>query len=141
MEEGAAKTLASQAPTLCPAGDGRGRPKVQAGGAAKAQATSGAPLPETRLLWSELTCGDRRFVFNRELRVRVTNEDGAWVFESDEPDLAELVGFDLQYSGAEASFRQTFVACWDVIAQEDDERLASDARRLKRALLSLAKET
>jgi hypothetical protein len=132
MEENAVETLAFQAPTLCPASNGRGRPAVHA--------ACSAAIPETTLFLSELTCGDRRFVFNRELRVRVTNEDGAWLFESDEPDLAELVGFDVQYSAAETSFRQTFIACWDIIAQEDDEKLASDARRLKRALLSLAKE-
>jgi hypothetical protein len=97
-------------------------------------------LDGSKLSWSGLTYGGRRFVFNRELCVRATNKEGAWVFEFDELDLAEIVGFDLHYSGAELSFRQTFVACWDIIAQEDDDKLAHDAKRLKQALLALAKE-
>ncbi|MDR2696884.1 MAG: hypothetical protein LBB40_00230 [Holophagales bacterium] len=92
------------------------------------------------LIWSELIYENRKFIFNKNLIIHATNKEGVWVFESDEPDLTELTGFDLQYNGAEESFRRTFVACWDIIAQENDNKLAHDAKRLKQALLTLAKE-
>jgi hypothetical protein len=33
-----------------------------------------------------------------------------------------------------------FAACWDLVAQEDDENLAADAIGLKRKLLSLVEK-
>ena len=95
------------------------------------------PLADRQLSWSELVYGDRKFVFNKELVIRVTQEEGAWVFKSEQP---KLVGFDLELDGAELAFRQTFVACWDNIAQEDDENLTQGAIQMKQTLLAFAKE-
>jgi hypothetical protein len=33
-----------------------------------------------------------------------------------------------------------FAACWDLVAQEDDEKLTADARELKRKLLDLVEK-
>jgi len=68
---------------------------------------------------------------------RVIREEGGWVFQLDEP---ELIGFGHKRSEAELAFRQTFVACWDNIAQEDDENLTQGAINMKRKFLALAKE-
>ena len=89
------------------------------------------------LSWTELAYENRRFVFNKKLVVRVTREEGGWVFRLDEP---ELTGFGHKRSEADMAFRQTFVACWDNIAQEDDENLTQGAINMKRTLLALAKE-
>jgi hypothetical protein len=50
------------------------------------------------------------------------------------------VGFGLSREEAELAFRRDFVACWDVIAMEDDKKLTAGAIALKRSLLALAKE-
>jgi hypothetical protein len=89
------------------------------------------------LSFTELAYENRKFVFNKTMVVRVTREDGGWVFQLDEP---ELIGFGHKQSEAESAFRQTFVACWDNIAQEDDENLTQGAINMKRTLLALAKE-
>ena len=80
---------------------------------------------------------NRKFIFNRNLIVRVIKEEGGWVLESDIP---ELVGFDTDYNGAEFAFRQDFAVCWDRIACADDSKLHTrGARNPKRALLALVK--
>jgi len=86
------------------------------------------------LRWSELTYRDQTFVFNRELVVRVTQEDGGWSFESDDP---ELFGFGHTRSEAELVFCLDLALCWDEIACEADEKLSRGAMELKRALLAL----
>jgi hypothetical protein len=91
---------------------------------------------EDTLLWTELGYVNRKFVFNKNLAVCVTQENGSWVFESDEP---KLMGFGEKRDDAELAFRQDFVAYWDYIAQEDDENLTQDAIEMKRVLLDLVK--
>jgi hypothetical protein len=90
-----------------------------------------------RLTLRGLAYGDRRFAFSRGLAVRATDDDGYWTFRSDDP---ELVGFGHSRGEAELAFQQDFAACWDRIAQEDDDKLARGARELKRTLLALAVE-
>jgi hypothetical protein len=77
---------------------------------------------------------NRTFMFNRALVVRVTQEDGVWAFESDNP---ELTGFGHTRDEAEASFCFGFAFNWDQIAREDDENLMQGAIELKRTLLAL----
>jgi hypothetical protein len=84
-----------------------------------------------------LRYGGRRFAFSRELIVRVLEEDGGWTFEADIP---ELLGFGDTRVEAERAFRQTFAACWDHFTPTDDGDMTKGAVKLKRALLSLAKE-
>ena len=65
------------------------------------------------LVWTELTCRDRTFEFNRGVHIRVLKEDGGWAFESDDP---ELMGFGHTRSEAESSFCFGFAFKWDYIA-------------------------
>jgi hypothetical protein len=94
---------------------------------------------QEELTWNELNYGGRTFLFNRDLRIRVTEKDGGWYFEADSP---ELVGFGDTRSDAEQAFRQDFAACWDYLAREreKDENMDLRTKKLKRALLELAKE-
>jgi hypothetical protein len=93
-------------------------------------------LSSENLAWTELTRRGRTFEFNREIHIRVLEEDGGWAFESDDP---ELMGFGLTRSDAEQSFCVDFAACWDEIACQDDGKLTEDAIGLKRKLLALVK--
>jgi hypothetical protein len=88
------------------------------------------------LRWTDLTYQDRTFVFNRELVIRVTQEEGGCSFNSDDP---ELFGFGHTRAEAELVFCLDFASCWDDLACEDDEKLTQDAIELKRALLALVK--
>ena len=88
------------------------------------------------LIWAELVYENRRFVFDRQIAVRVTREEGGWTYESDE---IELMGFGHTRGEAESSFCFGFVAQWDDIACEDDENLTQDAIGMKRALQALVK--
>jgi len=89
-----------------------------------------------KLVWTELTRRGRTFELNRELHIRVLEEDGGWAFESDDP---ELMGFGLTRSEAEQSFCVDFAACWDEIACKDDDMLTQDAIEMKQSLLALVK--
>ena len=93
-------------------------------------------LSSETLKWADLTYRDRTFVFSRELLIRVTQEEGGWAFDSDDP---ELFGFGHTRSEAEQSFCFDFSSCWSDIACEEDSKLAPDAVELKQTLLGLVK--
>jgi hypothetical protein len=95
-----------------------------------------AVLSRETLMWSELTYKSRTFVFNRELVIRVVQEEGGWSFNSGDP---ELFGFGNTRSEAESLFRFDFASCWKEYACEDDSKLAPDAREFKKELLKLVK--
>ena len=88
------------------------------------------------LTWKELAHENRRFIFNRQIAVRVIREEGGWTYESDE---IELMGFGHSRGEAESSFCFGFVAQWDDLACEEDEKLTQDAIDMKRTLLALVK--
>jgi hypothetical protein len=83
---------------------------------------------------SEVTWEGRTFVFNHPLRVRVTQRDGGWVFESED---YRLMAYGLERSEAESDFCFMFAECWDEIACEADEMLTRGAIDQKNALLGL----
>jgi len=83
---------------------------------------------------TKLTCGNKEFLFSRELVVKVTGGEEGWIFKSEAP---EIVGFGLQRQDAHLAFRQDFATCWDVIACKDDDQLTLDAIDLKTSLKSL----
>jgi hypothetical protein len=100
-----------------------------------AEAQAGILSSET-LAWKELTYRGRTFEFNREVRIRVLEEDGGWAFESDDP---RIMGFGHTRGEAESSFCFGFAFNWDQIACEDDGNLTLDAREVKRDLLALVR--
>jgi hypothetical protein len=93
-----------------------------------------AVLSSETLRWSELTYGGQTFVLNKELTIRVTQEEGGWSFAEDE---FRLLGFGHTRDEAELAFRSDFSYCWNEIAREDDSRLARRAKEMKRAFLGL----
>jgi hypothetical protein len=107
-----------------------------ASGAHTPDALSAAPAGGTAFL-AELRYGGRRFIFSRELPVRVLEEDGGWAFEADVP---ELLGFGNTRIEAERAFRQDFAACWDRFTPADDGKMTKGAVKLKKDLLALARE-
>jgi len=89
------------------------------------------------LKWPELTHNDRTFVFNRELTVRVTQEEGGCSFAADE---FGLLGFGHTRREAQQSFCLDFAIQWDdLVCEEDENKLSLDAVDLKHALLGLVK--
>jgi hypothetical protein len=78
----------------------------------------------------------RKFTFNRELDIRITQSEDGWHFDSDEP---ELFGFGRTPEEADESFCFCFAHSWDQIACEDDSKLDTDAQKLKRELLGLVR--
>jgi hypothetical protein len=92
-------------------------------------------LSSETLRWKELTYKGRTFVFNREITIRVLEEDGGWAYESDDP---ELMGFGHTRAEAEYTFCLDFAIQWDDLAcEEDDSKLSRGAREVKRGLLAL----
>jgi hypothetical protein len=129
---------ATSALSLAFASNGRA-PKTIAGGATATLDGAETPatiLPTETLRWKELTYKDRTFVFNRELEIRVTQEEGGCAYDSD--DLG-LFGFGNTRTEAEHVFCLDFASSWDDIASEEDGRLTKDARETKRAILALVK--
>jgi hypothetical protein len=107
------------------------------GAAAVALDDADAPavvLSSETLRWKELTYKGRTFVFNREMIIRVLEEDGGWAYESDDP---ELMGFGHTRAEAEHSFCFGFTLCWREYACEDDSKLGRKAREFKQELLGL----
>jgi hypothetical protein len=89
------------------------------------------------LRWPEITYKGRTFVFNRDLVIRVVQEEGGWSFAEDE---FGLLGFGHTRSEAEHSFCLDFAIQWDDLAcEEDEKKLSKDAIELKHALLGLVK--
>jgi hypothetical protein len=91
-------------------------------------------LSSETLRWKELTYKGRTFVFNREMIIRVTQEEGGWSFAEDE---IRLLGFGHTRAEAEFTFCLDFAAQWYDLACEEDERLTKGAIKVKRALLAL----
>ena len=110
-------------PTFLPTGRGT---EVQQSGA--------TTLGSETLRWTKLAYQDKIFVFNRDLLIRVIQEDGGWAFDSDDP---ELSGFGHTRTEAEQSFCFDFSSCWRNFACEEDSKLAPDAMEMKRVLLGL----
>jgi hypothetical protein len=89
------------------------------------------------LRWSGLTYKDRTFVFDRDLVIRVTQEEGGWSFAEDE---FGLLGFGHTRGEAEQSFCMDFAIQWDdLVCEEDEKKLSKDAIEAKRALLAMVK--
>jgi hypothetical protein len=91
-------------------------------------------LSSETLRWSELTYRNQTFVLNRELAIRVTQEEGGWAFESEEYG---LLGFGHTRSEAELAFRFDFSVCWNEIACMEDKALSRRARAMKQTFLGL----
>jgi len=108
------------------------QPFLPTGDSAAMQTT--AHVSETIFL-TEFTCEGRTFVFNHPLPVHVLLEEGGWSCES--PEEYNLLSCGEDRLEAETLFRYLFLYIWDKIACEKDERLASDAIELKRALRAL----
>jgi hypothetical protein len=89
------------------------------------------------LLGDEIIHGNRSFVLHKPIQIRIDCQDGIWIHEY------EPLGI-LSYAPSRAesldAFRMDFAACWDLVAQESDEKLTADARELKRKLLNLVKK-
>jgi hypothetical protein len=93
-----------------------------------------AILSSETLRWAEITYRDQTFVLNKELVIRVMQEEGGWSFAEDE---FRLLGFGHTRSEAELMFCYDFSFRWNEIACEGDERLSRQAQEVKRAFLSL----
>jgi hypothetical protein len=93
-------------------------------------------LTSETLKWKELTYRGRTFEFNREMHIRVLEEDGGWAYESDDP---EIMGYGLTRTEAELTFCLGFAAQWNDLACEEDGKLTQGAREVKRGLLALVK--
>jgi hypothetical protein len=99
--------------------------------------SSAIVLSSETLRWKELTYRGRTFEFSREVLIRVIEEEGGWVFESDDP---ELLGFGHTRAEVEYTFCLDFAIQWDDLAcEEDDSKLSRGAREVKRGLLALVK--
>ncbi|MBN2208446.1 MAG: hypothetical protein JW759_04040 [Candidatus Coatesbacteria bacterium] len=87
------------------------------------------PFRKKRFVW-----GGRIFELQRSVSCLVDFSDGVWTYECEELGL-----YSYAHSRAEASrrFNEEFAFDWDDIAQEDDDKLAPDALRLKKHLREL----
>ena len=70
------------------------------------------------------------------VRIGVSFEDGAWVYEFAP---LRLRAFAPSHGEALAAFREDFAACWDSLAQESNDLLTEDAIAVKRTMLDLAR--
>jgi len=92
------------------------------------------PVQLVPLNWRKVIHGNRRFVLRQQIQIRVNYDDGLWVHEY-EP--LGIISYASSRSESLEAFREDFAACWDLIAQEDDENLTTDAKEFKEKLLSL----
>ena len=79
------------------------------------------------------SCG-RSFKFNRPICVVVDHESGYWIHEY---HALEIYSYGETCAESRRMFDEDFVACWDGIADEPDEKLTLDARELKKVLREL----
>lgn len=90
------------------------------------------PFRKKRFVW-----GGRIFELQRSVSCLVDFSDGVWTYECEELGL-----YSYAHSRAEASrrFNEEFAFDWDDIAEEDDDKLAPDALRLKKHLRELVEK-
>jgi len=91
------------------------------------------PAQETVRLTS-LIYENNEFVFAQEMPVKITWNGKIWVYESKEYN---IIGFEENQQEADFAFRQTFTACWEEIACEEDCNLTTEAIEWKTRLKSL----
>jgi hypothetical protein len=81
---------------------------------------------------NSIVVGERVFDLAEPVIVHVTQEEGAWIYES--PRLS-VISYGTTKREAEAAFRQDFVALYDHIAVERDEFLTQSAIVVKNEFL------
>jgi hypothetical protein len=89
---------------------------------------------KSKELLSRVVSGRRSFLLRRPIPVERYCRDGVWFCEY-RP--LKLLGYGETRRSSWESFAQDLSARWDLIAQEDDVRLAEDARAFKRRLRAL----
>jgi hypothetical protein len=92
------------------------------------------PVQLVSLYWNKVIHGNRCFYLRNKIQIRVDFRDGLWIHEY-EP--LEILSYAASRAESLNAFRMDFAACWDLVAQEDDMNLTTDAQKLKRKLLSL----
>ena len=86
------------------------------------------PHQETIYL-AEVTDGNRKFLFGREIAVKVTWDGELWIFEFE--DLG-IETFHFNKQRAYLDFQEAFGVHWDYFAcEEDDNKLSKKAKQLK----------
>ena len=88
------------------------------------------------MFWTKLTYEGRTFEFNRDIHVRVIQEDGGWAFECDDP---ELMGFGHTREEAEETFCLGFAVQWDDLVCSKHGKLTEDAKEMASKLKALVK--
>ena len=83
---------------------------------------------------STLTYGNREFEFAKKLSITVTKRGTVWIYETKKYN---IMGYEENKEDAFFAFRETFDACWEHIACEDDGNLTEGAQKMKAALKSL----
>jgi hypothetical protein len=96
------------------------------------------PLQLAPLFWKRIAVGDRLFFLNTPMNIDVDFRDGVWVHEFS--PLGILAFAPTRKESLEA-FRAEFASAWDFIASEPDDKLTSDAVRLKNALKRIVERT
>lgn len=94
------------------------------------------PIQLIPLYWNNLIYDNRRFHLNQPIQINPVFHEGVWVHEY-EPLRMYAFGH-LRHESLQA-FKMEFAACWDQLAEEEDNNLTEDAQDLKRQLLALVR--
>jgi hypothetical protein len=86
------------------------------------------------LYWQRIVYGGRYFRLRQPLQIRSDFANNLWIYEH-EP--LGILAFASTRAEALQATRMEFVAAWDSIAMERDERLTADAQALKQRLMEL----
>ena len=92
------------------------------------------PVQLIPLYWNNLLYHNRRFHLRQPIQITPVFHEGVWVHEY-EP--LKIFAFGHSRHESLHAFKMEFSACWDQLAQEEDNNLTEDAQDLKRLLLSL----
>lgn len=99
-----------------------------------ADAWPNAGFYATYCLISVIRAADRQFVLREPITLAAELEDNAWVYEYKS---LGLLSSARSPDEARESLASDFAALWDLIAQEHDRNLTTDAQMLKRKLRRL----
>ncbi len=94
------------------------------------------PIQLVPLYWSNLIYDNRRFHLNQPIQINPVFHEGVWVHEY-EPLRISALGH-LRHESLQA-FKMEFAACWDQLAEEEDDNLTEDAQDLKKQLLAIVR--
>jgi len=87
---------------------------------------------------SNIEYNNIRFILSEPLQIKISFEENLWILTNEKLD---IYAFGEDFSEAWENFQEDFYIVWQEIAQEEDSKLESKAKKLKQEMIELVGNT